>query len=114
MYNVIIINDKSITGKVFESAYEAINYFAEQGPKNEKVIFHCNMDNIIRVWDETLNYAIFKRDEEEEWFAFVDDDDFMNIEQYVKHGAESNLYLDIVIYDIHHRDVKAEWHKKCR
>lgn len=114
MYNVIIINGNNISGKVFASAHKAINYFAEVGPKNEKVIFHCNMDNIVRVWVETLKYAIFKRDDEEEWFSFVDDDDFFNVDFNVKHYAECRLYSDIVIYNIHQNTVQAEWHKQCR
>lgn len=110
MYNVTIINDKSITGKVFESAMAAIEYFAEQGPKNEKVIFHCDMDNIIRVWDEHLQYAVYKHvdmDDDDEWFTFFDDECNINPRAYVEGCAATNAYIEVFVYDIQQHVLSA-------
>lgn len=104
MYNVIIINDKSITGKVFDDDIAAIEYFAEQGPKNEKVIFHCGDDNYIRFWDEHWKYAVYKHvdddDNDDEWFMFFDDECNINPRAYVEDCAATNAYIKVYVYDV--------------
>lgn len=108
MYNVIIINDKSITGKVFDDDIAAIEYFAEQGPKNEKVIFHCGDDNFIRVWDEHLQYAVYKHaDDDDEWFTFFDDDSTIDPRAYVEGCGATNAYIEVFVYDIQQHVISA-------